>query len=474
MKRKSNFRGLCTLLLSGSLFFAISCDGDTPTTATTTEDTPPVEQITSELAVAPPITGLDVPFVDYQVNVKEGARLTTTTGSVIEIPADAFVDKNGQPLKGEVTIQFREFHDATDIVASGIPMHNPDDGSYMETAGMFEIKGKQDGKEIFVKEDKDINVNLASFNDGDEFNFYALGPKDCRWEDLGTAEATPNTEKKNKLKLVESKIAAAKGKKPRCRKDVKNYVFELEVNYGRFAELKAYKDIIWEYAGIGPDPEKSSWVFESNWDDVKLEQRSDGFYNLKLIPEEGGKVFETTVRPILGDGDYKKALAQFNAAKGKEIAQIIKEQEERRAKLAQESDINRAFQINGFGIYNWDVWKNPNRIRFQPDILVDNDKESAKRNDYSYFLIASHGRSVIRYSGMTIDKFSFNPNEKNALIAVLNDGSVAVFSSEDFAAIDLAKVQNTKQKVPFNMTLTPMRIDNMADLDEVIQTAIAS
>lgn len=476
MKIKTNLKGLCSLLLSGSLLLAISCDGDQPNNQTVaTEDLPPVEQQQAKLAVAPPITGLDVPFVDYTVDVKEGGKLTTVTGSTIEIPADAFVDANGNPIEGEVTIQFREFHDATDIIASGIPMHNPADDSYMETAGMFEIKGQQAGKEIFVKGDKNIHVNLASFNEGDDFNFYELSPKDCSWEDKGTAASTPNTEKENQLKLIKQTIEKAKGRKPRCRKDVENYVFELEVNYGRFAELKAYKDVLWEYAAIGPDPEKETWVFETNWDDVAIEQRTDGLYDLKLTKGDDSKSFTTTVRPILGDKDYKKALAKFNANKGKEIARIIEKQEARRAQLNQQANINRAFQVNGFGIFNWDIWKSPSRVRCQPEIMVNQSVDAINSQNFSYFLIASRGRSVVRYSSSTIHKFSFNPNEKNSFLAIGPDGAVAVFTAEDFNQLDIDAMKGDNQmKVPFDLTLTPMFVNDMADLDEVIQIAMAS
>ena len=116
---------MLSLLLSGSIFLATSCDNSPqPNDANvniTEEVTIPSEptEPTAKLAVAPPIKGVDVPFKDYKVEVAKGAVLETATGSTISIPANAFIDKDGNPIEGEVTIKFREFHDATDIIASG-------------------------------------------------------------------------------------------------------------------------------------------------------------------------------------------------------------------------------------------------------------------------------------------------------------------------------------------------------------------
>ena len=219
------------------------------------------------LAVKPPIPGLDIPFKTYSISTSKGYTIETPKGTTVDIPANAFVDKNGKTITGDVDIKFREFHDASEIIASGIPMHNPQTGEFMETAGMFEIKGEYEGEEIFIKGDKEIQVNLASYNEGDNFNFYKLGPKDCRWEEKGTAKATVNLNKKVRLLELENKMAQ-KPIGPRKHKNIKNYVFDLQVNYDMYPELKPFKGIVWEYAGKGEDPEKNNWIFSSNWDEI--------------------------------------------------------------------------------------------------------------------------------------------------------------------------------------------------------------
>lgn len=426
------------------------------------------EGIEMGLAVMPPIAGLDVPFQTYAVPTSDGMRIETATGTIIEIPANAFVDKDGNPITGTVDIKFREFHNATDIIASGIPMHNPETGEYMETAGMFEIKGEKEGQEIFVKGDKDIEVNLASFNEGDDFNFYKLGPKDCRWEDKGTGKATPNLKKESRLAVLDAELPL-KPIKPRKHSNVENFVFDLDVNYSMFPELKTFKGVVWEYAGQGKNPEKNSWIFSSNWEKIEVKKSPTGYFELILTDVE--KTFKTLVRPVLSDADYEKALAEFTETKMKEYNKVKTAQADERARLSLQADLSRSFSVAGFGTYNWDIWHNPGRTICRPkpkfDVLANVDTDV---NKISYFLVMGERNAVVRYSPKTLSKFSFNASDENALLAVLPEGKIAIFSAKDFKGLDLAQLRKNKT-VLMEMATETMTVASLDNLDEVLDKA---
>lgn len=421
------------------------------------------------LAVMPPIAGLDVPFKSYAVPTSDGMTIETETGTVIEIPANAFVDKDGNPITGTVDIKFREFHDATDIIASGIPMHNPETGEYMETAGMFEIKGEQAGQEIFVKGDKDIQVNLASFNEGDDFNFYKLGPKDCRWEDKGTGKAKPNLKKQTRLAELDAALPKVPVK-PRKHSNVENFVFDLDVNYSMFPELKTFSGVVWEYAGQGKDPEKHDWIFSANWDKIDLKKSETGFFELILSSNDGE--FKTLVRPVLSDANYEEALANFTERKMKAYNGVKKAQKAERDRLEAQADLSRNFSVAGFGTYNWDIWHRPGRVlcnaRPQFDELAD---VQTNVNKISYFLVMGELHAVVRYSPKTLARFSFEPSDDNALLAVLPEGKVAIFSAKDFKDLDISTIKNSTALM--EMATETMTVSSLDNLDEVIDKAFA-
>ncbi len=49
------------------------------------------------------------------MNAEEGGVLTFPSGTKLEIPANAFLDAQGNPVTGKVEIAYREFHDAGTI-----------------------------------------------------------------------------------------------------------------------------------------------------------------------------------------------------------------------------------------------------------------------------------------------------------------------------------------------------------------------
>ncbi|WP_156039774.1 hypothetical protein [Aureispira sp. CCB-QB1] len=472
MTVKNKILRLFTPVVAGAALLA-ACDSNSNNQKNQAINLPTDEQGIEApvLAVSPPIQGLDIPFQSYSVATSDGMTIETATGTTIEIPANAFVDKDGNPISGNVEIKFREFHDATDIIASGIPMHNPETGEYMETAGMFEIKGEQAGQEIFVKGDKDIKVNLASFNEGNQFNFYKLGPKDCRWEDKGTAAATPNVKKQERLAALDAALPPVPVK-PRKHSNVENFVFDLDVNYSMFPELKTFKGVVWEYAGEGKNPEKNEWIFSSDWDKIKLEKSPTGYFELILSNKE--KDFKTLVRPVLSDENYEEALAAFTETKMKAYNEVKKAQKDERERLVAQANLVRTFNVGGFGIYNWDIWHKPGRTRCAAQPKFD---ELAKVNSdinkkISYFLVMGKQHSVVRYRPTDLSKFSFDPVDENALLAILPEGKVAIFSAKDFKALNLEQIKEDGHAL-MEMATEIATISSVDGLDEVIDRAFA-
>ncbi|MCU0433738.1 MAG: hypothetical protein MUC87_09825 [Bacteroidia bacterium] len=123
-----------------------------------------------------PISGTDVARNYYTFNVEKGASFSYPSGTNIRIPANAFVDKNGKPVSGEVTLGYREFRDAADIVVSGIPMKYDSAGQTadFESAGMFELVASSAGNEVKVAPGKNITMQFALTKPESSYNFYKL------------------------------------------------------------------------------------------------------------------------------------------------------------------------------------------------------------------------------------------------------------------------------------------------------------
>ena len=463
-----------TTFLLGTFIVLSACNNNTQEPLAAND--PILDSVQNRLlvvpAVQPPIPGLDVPFTTYKVAVDEGETFTTRTGTKVQIPANAFVDAQGRAIEGIVEIKFREFHRAGDLIASGIVMHDAASGDYMETGGMFEIEGLQNGKEIFVESSKEIKVDLASYNPGDDFNFFELDQKKCHWDDQGkAAKETPNVERKKSIALINKSMPKRPVRPINRKKLLKGQYFELDVNYQKFPLLKAFSDVVWTYSGEGVDIEKEAWVFETDWDKIDLEDSGKGSYELKL--SNGDKTVSTFVQPVLAGKDYEKSLEKFNDKIMKNYQAIKKELEDKRKALNFQAEVRRSFGINGFGVFNCDKWRRIPSLSFMPEIAFDEQSglNETSQKEVLYYMIMNAGKSVIPFKNSGKNRFRMPKYGKKAMVALLPKGRVAVYTSKEFETIQSNHLENT-DRVPMVLHTVEESINSPDDLSMVIDYAM--
>jgi hypothetical protein len=391
---------------------------------------------TSRFLIEAPMEGIALQFGSHDIDASAGGVIGLENGSSIQIPAGSFVDGNNQPVKGNVKIEYREFHDATDILTSGIPMLYDSAGVKInfQTAGMFEINGAVNGEPIYVAKDKNITVNMTSSVAGDDYNFYKLDPENGNWEFKGIA--TPKTiQKENDANSAKDNAKMAEtDEKPVLPKKVtdKSLILDFDVNYSAFPELKPFHGIMWEYAGSdnAQNPDKNKWILTTKWTKVELlpNDKTKGLYSLQL--SNGEKTFNTTVTPALSGRKYETALKDFEKkmAQYNQNVENIKKEAER---VSAQNKLLRTYAINGFGIYNWDrALKLSNAVALNANFTFE-PKMDLDINKISVFLVVD-GKDVIKYPREDWNKFAFSPDYNNQLVAVLPDNKMAIYSVDDF------------------------------------------
>jgi hypothetical protein len=464
VSKKSIFLG-CLFL--GTAFFAGSCGKNKLTNDEPENDRKKTAQL-QKLEIIPAFKNIDVAYKKFGVNPGKAEKIVVNeTGTTIEIPANAFVDEKGNPINEQVDINFREFHDAAEIIASGIPMHNHETGEYMETAGMFEIKGLCKGKEVFIAPNKKIKINLASYNEGDRFDFFKLDEQG-RWETKQKkGEATINLTRADELKNIDSK-SAEKPIEPTKFGYSSKFVFDLKTDYKKFPELAVFKEVIWQFAGNPKDvnnPEYNPEIFNTNWSKIDIKREKD---NYRLILINGKKTVEIKVLPVLKGNDYANAKSNFDL-KMSEYHRVQEELKQIRNMYEQQAELQRSFEISGFGIYNWDIWKGDADVRLEANIDFEKEFDYAEKSEkVTFFLINNQRKAVVKYNfdqKGCLQNFAFPSKEKNTLIAVLPGNKVAVFSSEDFKKLSTRK---NSGKVTLKMKTEKRTISSVDDISKVI------
>jgi len=436
--------------------------------------------------IKPPIKAAVIPYSKYEVNSGVNNQITHKSGTKINIPPSAFVDSAGNPITGEVEIRYREFHDIGDLFLSGIPMTYDSAGHqyHFESAGMIDIKGFQNDKEVFIAPGKKLSVEMKSEDKRDKFNSYALDTVKKKWNYLGknkikkpdaghskthpsdsvmsaSAKAvnkikqdfTPKIEKAlTEIEGVRRDVASIEKSKPIApvKTDAKKYHFNLDVKANEYPELALYKDVQFE---VVDDRFKSSF-YKITWDEAKLSKDSTELvYKLNLRKDKQHYSFK--VKPTLegtnyenAKSDFDKKFNQYTAALNKRQAEEVKKQMlldslRNEMKLAQEramesasvsEKVFRLFEIQNFGIYNCDCPHNLPKEAVVDARFID-ENGNAVNFSYQGLCLAERGvNKLYKYYNPTqnsiLKDFRFNPKARNIIWGIASDGYLYMLKQE--------------------------------------------
>lgn len=445
----------------------------------------------------------DVAFKAHEFDSKDAKTIKHFTGSTIQIPANAFVDAKGLPVTGDVKVNYREFHQASEIIASGITMMYDSAGKRQpfETAGMFDIRAEQAGKPLFLAKDKNIKIDLASHKEG-AFNFYYLQeakqagiaktyisspfisqaiaqdirPGEDQWQLLQTSNLpTENEERKTKLAEINKKLPADPAQP--VKYDDKAPIFDLDIDTKDFPELRSFEGVVWQYAGDLEDatqnPKKNEWIFDQQWTSIRLEAAEDMQYRLVLT--NATKNFESLVRPTLKGVAYEKAKALFEEKKKEYEADLKTRADEIQSLRAEKNYMSRtakfmrSFSIQNMGIYNCDrIFRDDEAIEIALQINVPEDPTASKSQNATVYLI--FGRDLLQYQAKnnTINSAYLSVKKPNKMLVIFSGSDkVAVYSEKDFKMLgDTKKLKGKKLEI--DLKSIPEKIKSTSALEELI------
>lgn len=391
--------------------------------------------------IAPPMPGSNVAYLEYDVNVGIGGKFTTPTGTELSVPANVFVDANGQPITGDVQLRYREFHDAEDVIMSGITMKYNEHGEKgdFQTAGMMEILGYQDGKQIFIAPGKTVDVKMASFTSGDDYNLYFLDTKDG-WKNIGKAKMTKNKQKEDGLRLVAAKP------RPPVKGKTEEMDGEVMFNAKRdeFPELRPFKGVRWMAEDQKDYAAKEDKIISKVWSDVKLEELDDEGLRYRIhLTHKSGATMDVDVKPILEGDDYEKGMKRFQEKMDKYNKMLAQKgvDEER---LATQADVFRSFSVSGFGVFNCDrIYRMSKVMSLTPDFVFSQQDYLDPAKTVIYHIVGEN-RAVLTLMPGERQAFKWSPLDVNRLVVVLPGNKVGVVTPDKFKALEKSNGKSAK------------------------------
>ncbi len=378
--------------------------------------------------IAPPSQKLNVPYNSYKVNAQKGGELAHHTipmaiGTKIKVPKNAFVNKEGKEIIGDIEIKYREFHNQADIIASGIPMTYDSAGTQytFESAGMFDVKGYQNGEEVFLKQGKPLTVEMNSIYTDDSYNQYYLDTVNHNWQVIkhDTPLTVPTAPPENKpaekaqsekeIQLVkkiehvpiqidsvktvyEKKITALpQPKQPnKPAKATGRPQFELEVEYKDFPELAAFKNAVFEVGNENKNYTKE--LHSVTWSSAIVSAGPQKGKNYLLTLKTKSREEKLIVYPVLTGADYEKA-AEVYKKKFTEYNSLLDKREADEKKLKDEMAAKQKAYLEAEKQLSAELLKEQIRMRRNMEAQLENQikSHSAVQNVVRVFQVSNFG-----------------------------------------------------------------------------------
>lgn len=413
-----------------------------------------------------PVLENNVPFRDFTIRTEQDDTITLAEGTKIFIPAGIFVDTKGAPVKGDVQIHYRAFYSPGEIIASGISMFYDSAGTehVFTSAGMFEIKGTQNGNPIAIAPGKSIDMDFASSRDDATYSFYQMDTAKAEWKYLTTKGKAETNALRDKL-VTELAKSFSKPVEPKLY-DPSKPVINIDVDVKDHPELAGYEGLVWQYAGSGNDPENNKWIYDTDWKTARLTMKDSTtcMYGMNLT--NPSKSFTTNVFPSLKGEDFTKAMSEFRSKMEKFTAtENIRQQ--KRNEIEAINPYQRRTRVASFGVCNWDQWAPygiPEQI-FAEFHFDDPEFENHRQNVAIYF-VAVDGKVVSSFNGASSPTLTFIGSKNTCIIGLLRGtNKVTILGNSDFLS-SLSKKPSDLSV--FRLQATSQTVSNSQELDALI------
>ena len=383
---------------------------------TKTNDKPNVSS-NNYLLTNPPLPELDIPYQKFEIDPSKTNVLYSKMGAKINIPSDAFLDKDGNVIKGKVEVSFREFYNPLDFYLAGIPMNYNDNGidKVLESGGMVELNAKSNKSELFVNPASKIKVAMKSWTKSKDFNLYDLDKTTGKWIEKGKDSISVLNKNKVFPTVPPMPIIATAN------------AFKIADDTKMFPEIEGYKDVLFE-------PINLSKCNISDAQEMIVKPLKNGIFEITSIIKYGSIRKENTCLCYLAfepGKDYNEAMKTYQ----NKYAKILNE---RNLHINEEEKILRTLTINNFGFVNCDYPTSyPSGGEINPIYVDENGKPIILNN---VVLVEKNSNALFRYFG----NVKYNPSSNNLLWGLTADNKIAFIKNADFKSI---KNSTTKQKV---------------------------
>lgn len=414
-----------------------------------------IKGLNNVIALNTPFETLDKPFVSKKVNAENGGTLDYPSGSKLIVPANAFIDKNGNPVTGDIDIQYRELNDHVSMFLAGVPK-NLDQHKQLQSSGLVHIQGYKNEEPVYLKNDKKLAVELETTIPygipTEKLKVYAFNNKENQWQynsddqvevvRVNKSSTTEEDAKAQENKALEKiKANHAEPQKPLAptKPTKKITVLDLDIDTEQFPELKEYNDILWgTYENIEDLPNTTDWT------NIDIKHKFGYNYTFTIINGEKELIINALlIIPYTkkAQNQYEQQLKIYNIALKDWKTSIQTELDIWKTEQKTKTLVNNSTKtiINRFSIDQFGLWNCGNPMdASKKSILAEFVTENGQAIAVQQIFVADQHQSL--FYSITDDKIdnlleiSYNETEQQLLWGLTPEGELVVMHPQKHPA----------------------------------------
>lgn len=380
----------------------------------------------------------------YNVSGNKSEKIETKSGTEISIPANVFVDENGNKIQGSVEVSYKEIRSVAEIMIEEVDMKYDSAGVAFDfqTAGMFELLASSGGKPVFIEKGKSIEVSYTSNKEG---AYSCYNYEGDNWKYTSEPKIISN-ENKNKSTVKSGEVL-----KPIKANPGFDLILDIKLDYSAIAELKPYRNITWKYAGTGDKSEVMKMLGSGISSAKVLSADEQGKYILTFKSGKAEK--ELTISPVFSPRAYDEAV------------KVYEQKKPQNSNFVMTSNLKRQTKVSELGLVNYDrIYHRSDAVKTIASFKIMNNGEKLPLGQARIFHITGDDDIVVSQSNM--NQMFYTKKMTNKLVAILPGRKVAVLNTAGF----LTQVSKNSDKANqvFELKVIDNEIKNSSDLDAII------
>jgi hypothetical protein len=423
----------------------------------------PTDQIDELLALQAPLSDFQKSFGNLTVqNAEQGETLEYHSGSRIIVPASAFVDEKGLPVRGKVDIQYREFNDHVDMFLAGVPKEL-DKHQNLQSVAMMEIKGYQNGNPVFLSTDKTLDVELRgkviSNFPTNELDVFVYSKKQDAWDynaddiveviakDQVFMDSSSLGSDAEILAKAEASLKSSKPVEPiKVGVPENMQVFDFDIKIADFPALAKYNENV---QFIVDKSQVNDQTFDPEWNSMDMKENGNNKFILLLSRDENGEkivekfdVYPAVIATELSENQYRIDIEKYNTKFKQWNADV--QAAVNQIKMDFDNNLNSGWAqiINKFSIHRFGLWNCGQKVEMKDELQIDANFVNANGDDLAIdkLFISNKNKQLYYFTPFILNSEStpikYHPNDNNLIWAITDNNQLLVANTADVPADD--------------------------------------